>query len=266
MCGVAGEPPRDSGTERDRAGHLSRRVPAAQLVSGTQRHKCQRHVPLVPQSGVRDAPFVSPPSFGGVSAREPNQGGAIDDAEANDAARLSILDGPAECLASGLLLLLGVTVGGVALIELTADDFEVDRPNNGAVGEWALIGALVGQHGHHGPLQQPQRPRPALILAGRRSCGFGGPVDDKGGDRLAKLVRTELDLTGSKRELLTTWPTAPLAQGKPGVRDLPGDIAVTEEGENHVRGAFLGGRPARAGLNGLAEVVYPEHECAGGLG
>src|SRR6516162_367035 len=92
-----------------------------------------------------------------------------------------------------------------------------------------------------------------------------GPINHKGGDQ-RKLVRTEFDFAGRERKLLTTWPTAPLAQGKPGVRDLHGDIAVTEEGENHVRGAFLGGRPARAGLNGLAEVVYPEHECAGGLG
>src|SRR5262245_9458724 len=211
-------------------------------------------------------PFVPAHSFGGVSAREPNQGDAIADAEANDAARLSVLDGPTECLASGLLLLLGVTVGGVAPVELTADDFEVDRPDNGAVGEWALIGALVGQHGHHGPLQQPQRLWPALILAWRRSCGFGCPIDHKGGDRHAKLVRTEFDFAGRKRELLTTRPTAPFAQGKPGVRDLPGDIAVAEKGEDYVCGAFLGGRPARAGLDGLAEVIHAENECAGGLG
>jgi hypothetical protein len=40
---------------------------------------------------------------------------------------LSILDGPAELLASGLLLLLGVTVGGVALVELSADDLETQK-------------------------------------------------------------------------------------------------------------------------------------------
>jgi hypothetical protein len=40
---------------------------------------------------------------------------------------LSILDGPAELLASGLLLLLGVTVGGVALVELSADDLETHK-------------------------------------------------------------------------------------------------------------------------------------------
>src|SRR6516162_11965248 len=211
-------------------------------------------------------PFVPAHSFGGVSAREPNQGDAIADADANDPARLSVLDGPAECLASGLLLLLGLTVGGVAPVELTADDFEVDRPDNGAVGEWALIGALVGQHGHHGPLQQPQRLWPALILAGRRSCGFGRPIDDKGRDRLAKLVCTKVDLAGRERKLLPIWPAAPLAQGKPGVCDFAGNRAFAEEGENNVRSAFLGRRPARAGLDGLAEVVYPEHECAGGLG
>src|SRR6516225_9874461 len=105
-----------------------------------------------------------------------------------------------------------------------------------------------------------------LSYAGRRSCGFGCPVDDKGGDRRATLVCTELDLAGRKRKLLAIWPAAPLAQGKPGVCDFAGNRAFAEEGENNVRSAFLGGRPARAGLDGLAEVVYPEHECAGGLG
>jgi hypothetical protein len=79
------------------------------------------------RAGCVPHPFVPGHSFGGVSAREPNQGDAIADAEANDAARLSILDGPAERLASGLLLLLGVTVGGVALVELTADDLETHK-------------------------------------------------------------------------------------------------------------------------------------------
>src|SRR5262249_24567622 len=148
--------------------------------------------------------FVSAKSCRGISAREPNQGDAIDNAEADDGGRLGVADGPVECLASGLLLLLGVTVGGVALVELAADDFEVDRSENRAVVKRALLSALVGEHSHHCLPQQPQRLRPTLFLAGSCSCGFGRPVDGKGRNRLAKLVCAEIDLAGRKRELLTT--------------------------------------------------------------
>jgi hypothetical protein len=86
----------------------------------------------------------------------PDQRGAFDHTDADDAACLSVRNAAVERLPPrGLFLALSRALRGIAAIEFLPYDLKIDRADGWAVCERLLLLTVVGQHGHQGALEDP---------------------------------------------------------------------------------------------------------------